>query len=277
MRLLVDTNILIPLDPATDAERGEAALAAEVFRRAQRGNVSVFYHPASLLDFARDPQGDRRRSHEADLAKYVQLPSPPADADLDKVLGGPDHATNDWVDNQLLVALARRAVNLLVTNDINIHKKARRLDLEQGVLTAREALNYLRDLYDDAPPPPPALTMGRTHSLDENDLFFDSFSMDYPGFKDWLVGTKMKDRVCWYAKDATNRLEALCIVKKETETPPPEALGKVLKICSFKVAEAARGRSLGEQLLKAAFAFAYENKYDTVFLTIFEDKQPRLF
>jgi predicted GNAT family N-acyltransferase len=91
-----------------------------------------------------------------------------------------------------------------------------------------------------------------------------------------LVGTKEKHRVCWYAKDSAQRLEALCIVKKETETLPPEAIGKVLKICSLKVAEAARGRSLGEQLLKAAFAFAYENNYDTVFLTIFEDKQPRL-
>jgi len=276
VKLLIDTNILIPLDPATEAEEGETPLVAEVFQRAQRAKAEVYYHPASRVDLARDPNAPRRRSHETDLAKYLPLPSPPQAPELDLLLGAPAYGSNDWVDNQLVIALKKHAVDLLITNDAGLRRKARRLDLEQSVLSASEAHRYLREFYDDAPPAPPSLTQGLAHVLDENDPFFDSFAEDYVGFRDWLIRSKKAARQCWYAKNAAGHLDAVCIVKHEKDDLPPEVSGKVLKICTLKVAEAARGRSLGEQLFKAVFGFAYENRYDAIFVTLFEEKQERL-
>jgi GNAT superfamily N-acetyltransferase len=276
VKLLIDTNILIPLDPATQAEQGESPLIAEVYQRAQQAKAEVYYHPASKRDFARDPDVPRRRSHELALAKYLPLPSPPLAPELDVQLGSPAHGSNDWVDNQLVIALKKHAVELLITNDGGLRRKARRLGLEQSVLSAGEALQTLRLYYDEAPPAPPALTPALAHELDENDRFFDSFAADYDGFKDWLLKAKKTHRQCWYAKNAEGKLDAACIVKHEEDDLPPEVTGKVLKICMLKVAEPARGRSLGEQLFKAVFGFAYENRYDSIFVTLFEDKQERL-
>ena len=47
----------------------------------------------------------------------------------------------------------------------------------------------------------------------------------------------------------------------------------VLKICTFKVGDEARGSKIGEHLLKQSLWHAYENNFDCVYLTAFEDRQ----
>jgi len=70
----------------------------------------------------------------------------------------------------------------------------------------------------------------------------------------------------------------MIIYKEEKRSEPKEKeeldeLGipgkEILKLCLFKMDENMRGEKFGEQLLKKAIDYAYRNKYDTTYLTVF--------
>ena len=282
VKLLIDTNIVIPLDPTSKEEiKTETPTVTAIVRRAQQAKAQLFIHPAIRHDVARDGNDDRRRAREVLLTKYEVLSDPPAGtAEILNEIGEPQVGTNDWVDDQLLIAVARNAVDCLVTDDNKIHRKARRLGLTERVLRAVDAVDMLGAWIEEAPAAPPALRNGRAHGLNESDPFFESLAADYGGkpFYDWLARAKLAHRECWSAKDHNGLLEALVITKHETDDVPAELIesGKVLKICTFKVAPQARGVGLGEQLLKACFGYCYRNEYTALFVTLFEAKQPEL-
>lgn len=282
MKLLIDTNIVIPLEPTSGAEiKAETPTATAIARRAQQAKARLFVHPAIRHDVERDGNDDRRRARQVLLGKYEVLPDPPAGtAEILKEIGTSEVGTNDWVDDQLLIAVARDAVDCLVTDDNKIHRKARRLGLTERVLRAADAVGMLGAWIEEAPAAPPALRHGLAYGLDESDPFFESLGADYGGkpFFDWLARAKRAHRECWTAKDHNGCLEALVIIKHEADDVPVELTtsAKVLKICTFKVAPQARGVGLGEQLLKACFGYCYQNAYHALFVTLFEAKQPEL-
>jgi L-amino acid N-acyltransferase YncA len=282
VKLLLDTNIVIPLEPTSGADiKPETATVTAIVRMAQQAKAQLFVHPAIRQDLGRDENEERRRTRETLLAKYQMLESPPETTpQIVKEIGTAAVGSNDWVDDQLLIAVARDAVSCLVTDDNRIHRKARRLNLSDRVLRAVEAVAMLGAWIDEAPPAPPALRHGPAHALNEGDPFFDSLARDYgrEPFFNWLSKVKQDHRPCWSAKDQNDQLEALVITKHETDDIPIElrTREKVLKICTFKVAPQGRGVGLGEQLLKACFGYCYENSYDALFVTLFDANQPEL-
>lgn len=271
MKFLIDTNILISLEPAGAAAIEPRALeAAEIARLIQESANQVVVHPTVLIDLDRDDDADRRRHREHVLAKYPKLADPPQlTAEYVTILGRATPKSNDWVDNHLLVAVARDAVDCLVTQDQGIHRKAARLGITDRVLTVQDALAMLRALFQTQPSPPPAVVVTKSHNLDEKDPIFDSFRCDYPGFDDWLRKCKLAGRDTWVIKGSNGGLAAVCIVKTEAEAAYGMS-GKILKICTFKVSEAYLGVRFGELLLKAVFLYAFENEFEWIYLTAFE-------
>lgn len=160
MKFLLDTNVLIPLEP-TDASTATvlAGDAARLHSLASRHGHQVFIHPAVSRDIARDPQQQRKALFEQQVQKYPRLLDPPSASEaLTQLIGSPGVGTNDWVDNQLLIALHANAVDYLVTEDQRIHRKARRLGIGERVARVDEAIRLISDLADEAPPPPPLVS-----------------------------------------------------------------------------------------------------------------------
>jgi hypothetical protein len=276
MKFLLDTNVLIPLEPANDGT--VAALADDAARLhslAVRHGHQVFIHPAVHRDIQRDRLQWRNKLRRQQLRKYPELAHPPAASDeFIRLIGDPPAGSNDWVDNQLLVALHVNAVDYLVTEDQGLHRKARRLGIGDRVARVQEAIGLISDLADIAPPAPPEVVSVPAYALDRADPIFNSFRADYPGFDDWLQRCQKEHRQSWMIKASNGSLAAVVIVNPE-QSPPAPASGRVLKICTMKVADNAFGFRYGELLLKVVFDYAAQNRYEWLYVTTFE-KQAHL-
>lgn len=274
MRFLLDTNVFIALEPtATDAIEPGTVGALAFAKLASEGGHVLAIHPAIQADIDRDPRQPRRDLRQLQSGRYAVLDDPPeVPVALADHLGDPVAGSNDWVDNQLLVALHDDRVDVLVTEDQGIHRKARRLGLADRVQVVIDATNALRALFDTAPAPPPHVEAVGGHKLDQSDPIFESFRSDYPPFDDWLRKVRREERDAWIIRGTNGRYAAVAIVqpKKAGKLGLP---GKVLKICSFKVDPEAAGQKFGELLLKTIFDYCYANNYGGAYLTAFPHHQ----
>ncbi|MCJ7668098.1 MAG: GNAT family N-acetyltransferase [Anaerolineae bacterium] len=271
MKFLIDTNIFIPLEPTdfADLEAGTPA-AIEFARIVSETGHQLYVHPATRLDIRRDVDEGRRKVREILFNKYPCLPNPPPiSSRLESILGRAEPQTNEWVDNHLIAALDADAVDFLVTEDVLLRKKAGQLGLENRAATVAEAISIVQDLFDIAPMPPPAVRAVKAHALNEADPIFKSFREDYPTFDKWLTKCKREHRQAWVIDVGNSRLAAVCIIKQEKSVDFGLA-GKILKICSFKVSEEHNGFRFGELLLKTVFVYASSNRYDWIYVTVFE-------
>src|SRR5262249_24119998 len=137
-------------------------------------------------------------------------------------------------------------------------------------LSSADALAVVRSLFPVAPPPPPAVERVIAHELDGDDPIFDSFRADYrPDFDGWLRRSKLEHRPAWIIRNPNGTLAAMTIIKAEEDQPYGLSC-RVLKICSFKVSDGARGFRFGELLLKSIFGYAFSNPFDNIYVTAFD-------
>src|SRR2546428_4794501 len=273
MKFLFDSNIFIPAEPTAPSQvEAKSPVVIGLMQLLEQGRHQIFLHPESnreMTEEDRDPA--RRETRRLLLQKYPLLPSPPGvSARLKAIIGEAKRGTNDVVDDALLAAVDGDAVDYLATEDTKLLKKARAAKLGHRVLTTADALAAVRSLFPVTPPPPPAVERVFAHELDEHDPIFDTFRADYdPGFDDWLRRSKRAHRDAWIIRGTNGTLAGVTIIKPEDDHP--YGLGDhVLKICSFKVSDTARGFRYGELLLKSVFAYAFKNHFDATYVTVFE-------
>jgi L-amino acid N-acyltransferase YncA len=269
MRILLDTNILIPLEPTRQADvEPNSPGALELARYAASGGHQLHLHPGNLADIARDRDPARLGMRMLLLRRYPDLPNPPTSQEVERLLGVVNPSANDAVDNPLLAAVHGDAVDFLVTEDEGIHQKARRLGIDDRVLTLVAAIETLRDLFDTTPRPPPHVEAMKAHGIDPADPIFNSFREDYPAFDAWLSKVRRQHRDAWVIRNAAGGYSAVAIVKAEEEYRSRP--GRTLKLCSFKVDDIANGWKFGELLLKAIFEYCAVNEFARVYSTAFE-------
>jgi GNAT superfamily N-acetyltransferase len=264
LRFLLDTNILIPLqDSFIVLERN----LANFVRLASVGGHQLLYHPASVNDIQRDRDATRRERTLQRLAQYIRLENPPS---------CPSNTTatspNDACDNDILYALECEATHALVTEDRNLHSKARNRGLANRVYTIQTAEDWLRRLHETAGVRLPNIQDVPLHTLTPllGHAFFDSLREGYPAFDTWFREKAREGRCAWVYRDDSDALSALCIyVVQENEKINDEGdalSGRALKLSTFKVGELVRGRKIGELFLKAAFWYATKNACGHVFV-----------
>ena len=264
MRFLLDTNILIPLE---DSEQVLEASLANFVRLAHENNHVLLYHPASEDDFLRDSNLERRRQNLDRLKKHTRLPDRPA-CPWNTVFTRP----NDKVDNELLYALHCDAVHALITEDRGIHDKARDRGLLDRVYTIQTAEDWLRRLHDTKHVQLPDIEDVSLYTLTNllDGEFFHSLRESYPGFNGWFGDKAREGRKAWVAWEREGVLAAICIyTRQDNEVITEEGFrvdGAALKLSTFKVGPAARGRKIGELLLKAAFRYATANRLENIFI-----------
>lgn len=275
LRFLLDTNILIPLQDSMVVLQPSLA---NFVRLCNEHGHSLLYHRASVDDIQRDANVDRRNRTLARLGQYTRLQAGPPCP-----WNNAQTSVNDACDNEILYALYRNAAHALVTEDQNVHRRARELDLGNRVYFIQSAEDWLRRLHEPGEVQLPNIDDVELHTLTHQLArpFFDSVRADYDGFDDWFRRKAMEGRRAWVYRDGVNRaIAAICIYAVQTDERINDAgevlEGDALKLCTFKVGEAVRGRKIGELFLRAAFQHATNHRCQSIFLHANDEQQRHL-
>lgn len=278
MKVLLDTNILIALE---DTERELDSRLAEIKQLATLLSVTFCLHPDQRKDIANDKDEARKGILMSRCGQYPYIDQPPEWRKSDKEkFEWLNKTGNESIDNSLLCALYSNAVHLLLTEDKGIHSKAIRLGIQDRVYYIDSFLNFLRQemphSIEDSTPL--GVKQGPLHLFRADDPFFTSLHNGYKDFGAWFAKCAREERQCWYVGEP-DQIVGIVIFKEERDETVTDRgvilLGKALKLCTFKVDTAYRGRKIGERLIYTAFRFAHKNKTDWVYLTI-EGSQPEL-
>lgn len=275
LRFLLDTNILIPLQ---DSMIALAPSLANFVRLAGTGGHQLLYHPASVADIQRDTDAARRTRTLTRLRQYNVLQAgPPCPWNTATT------SVNDACDNEILFALQNDATHALVTEDQQLHAKAKTLGLEKRVFFIQSAEDWLQRLHQPAQVQLPHIQDVELHTLTTqlNSPFFDSLRDGYDGFDDWFRRKAQEGRSAWiYRTEGSNDLSAICIYAVQNDEPVTDA-GHVLpraalKLCTFKVGEQVRGRKIGELFLRASFRSATDQQCESIFVHANAERQGQL-
>lgn len=282
MRVLIDTNILINLEDPNYNILEEAILA--IARISSSNNVQLLYHPKSLDDINSDKNESRKQSMFSRVKKYEQLETSGIEPD-DNYLGlvgeRTDSKSNEKIDNHILFSVYSHQVNFLVTEDKGIHKKSKRLGLDDQVFYARQFYDFLGIQFpDEIEVPSDGLIVNKyLHELQSTELIFSSIRKDYAEFDTWYSNAAQSGRKAWAFVNKEG-VQAICIYKLEENplvTDDHKGLsGKVLKLSTFKVAEKFQGKKIGEALLRLALTYAVKNSFHSVYLTVRNGKHDYL-
>ncbi|BDV35544.1 hypothetical protein [Methylocystis iwaonis] len=145
MKLLIDTNIIIELED----DKEVADHFAEMHRKCGEHGIKLFVHEASKEDIERDKDAVRKRKTLSKIKKFLPLKrsGKPTDAVLEEAFGALKKP-NDKVDATLLHSLSKKAIDLLVSEDVGLHKRAAAAGLGSRVLTVQDALSWLKRNFD---------------------------------------------------------------------------------------------------------------------------------
>lgn len=269
MRLLVDSNVIITLEDSSRALEPHYARLTEL---CGANGHQLLIHPASRTDLNRDRNTVRRQITESRFRRHPVLDSPPRFAS-DIPLGSLD---NDGVDRELLHAVERDAVAVLVTEDRAIHRKAKALGVAERVHYVQQAVSWLERLHAVREVAFHNIKDIPIHNFVLSDPFFDSLRAGYREFDDWFRRSAQNGRRAWAYLPEGGAPNAICIYKREDSPVVSDAgtqlPGPVLKLCTFKVGERVRGRKVGELFFKAAFTYASRNGIAFVYLTTSPDQ-----
>ena len=244
---------------------------ANFVRLAGVGGHQLLYHPASKTDIDRDKDIQRRDRTLARLQQYTKLEGAPSSP-----RNTAQTSANDACDNDILHALECSAVHALVTEDKEIHTKARHAGFGDRVYNIQTAEDWLRRLHEPAEVHLPNIEDVPMYSLTSqlNTPLFESLRSSYDtperSFNKWFHDKAQTGRKAWIARTEHGSIEAICIYAMQTDeviNDAKESLqGLSLKLCTFKVGEQIRGRKIGELFLKAAFRFATDNRCENIFV-----------
>jgi len=270
LRIILDTNIFIPLEDANTSLTKDLAK----LNRLASSRHELLIHPASKEDISRDKDEQRKASMMLKISKYNSLESPPKfhDDEEEQIFGRPKKV-NDSIDNLILLAILKNCVHLLISEDIGVLKKAKSNNLENRVLNIKEACNLLSQDHERLSSELVKIRDVPCHTLDINHEIFNSLRDGYPDFNDWYAGISQEGRKVWVCGSLKD-IQAICIYKEETNEVVTQnrdvLVGRALKLCTFKVSK--NGYKLGELLIKQAFDYADLNNINWLYLTLDESE-----
>lgn len=270
--ILIDTNIVIYREDDDILDEKIQRL----FKILEKPEFYFFIHENSFIDINNDKNESRRKVVLSKMNSYPILETKynfKDDQKFNNIVGSSD-TSNDYVDNSLLYSLLKGESTFLITNDNEIHKKAKKLDtlhenLSERVLNISEALDYFKESF---PRSPYNITIGTMDHLDIGDPIFDKLKKDYEGFEDWFKLKQSAKRGCLYYCNQDNSLGALLIYKPH-ENEKIELIDKVLpyknrlKIATMIVTF--EGYKIGEFFLKWIINYSLSNNISELYLTHF--------
>jgi len=278
MRVLLDTNIIIDREDSKEI----SANLQRLTRLLNEVKILVLVHPRSIPELERNKDPAHKQIILSKILAYTPLEFPP-DPSIDPLFLSrlkPSTRINDYVDNIILYALYRNAVNFLITEDHGIHSKAKLLNIDNRVFSIVDAISFFEQYSQKHNViSPPALKPAVVHSLDLNDPFFDSLKDNYPEFENnWFPKICQEGRKC-FVNYQNGQIGALLIYNIEdndgiSDSLPPLPISRRLKLCTFKVSH--NGQKIGELFVKLAIQIALKNDISEIYLTLFSKDNDRL-
>lgn len=269
LRMLLDTNVFIAIEPFEGVIESGLTRGATLVRLAAEQGHTLFVHPAVRDDLTQARNLRKRQQALAELNKYPMLHESGVTASLKQRAGTSEEGSNDHRDLRLLAALDGYAVTYLVTEDVRLRRRARRAGLGNAVLSVEEAIALLEGLQPVRLKPPPRVTEIPAYALDVEQDIFDSLREDYAGFDAWLdkVRADSANRVCMVIEEDGD-YAALSLIKDERDCEYAIAR-PALKVSTLKVAQAHSGAKYGELLLKSIFMLAAHRQAASLYVEVF--------
>ena len=274
MKALLDTNIIIH----REANKIVSQDIGILYRWLDRGQYTKCIHSATIEEVKKNPNKETVDLFLVKLESYevIDIPSPLQD-EVKNVSDQFDTTDNDIVDTVLLNEVFVGRVDILITEDKKIHKKALELGIQDKVFTID---SFLEKTFAEHPELVnyKALNVQKLKfgKIDLNDTFFDSLKEDYVGFDKWFI--KKYDEEAYITINSNNgMLLSFLYLKVEDENENysninPQFSPKLrLKIGTFKVIS--NGFRLGERFVKIVFDNALKNHVQEIYVTIY-DKRP---
>lgn len=267
-RVLLDTNILIHREARTVIRDDIGTL----FRWLDELKYEKLVHPDSVGEVKKHADPTVVRTLDLKLKSYPALKTKAPDTPGIATLRNDDKTENDTVDTSMLAEVAGDRVDILITEDRGIHRKAAKLGLAGRVFTIDAFLEKVTaenpGLADYK-----VLSVKKTvfGSVDLNATFFDSFRNDYPDFDKWF--NHKADEPAYICTSDSNQLVAFLYLKREgtdedySDIQPPFRRVQRLKIGTLKVES--NGFKLGERFLKIVFDNALRLGVVEIYVTVF--------
>lgn len=279
MKALLDTNIIIHREAARVINQDVGIL----YRWLERAKYTKCVHSLTISEIEKYKNQQTVETFQIKLDSYEQIEiSSPLQVEVKAVSEEIDVNDNDKNDTQLLNEVFVGRVDILITEDKKIHKKAKKLGIDDKVFTIDSFLEKTfaehPDLVNYKVLNVQKLKFGR---INIEDVFFTSLKEDYVGFDKWFI--KKYDEEAYITVNSNNGLLLsflyLKIEDKDenyTDISPTFTSKRRLKIGTFKVIN--NGFRLGERFMKIIFDNALKNKVDEIYVTIFDkrDEQRRL-
>lgn len=279
MKALLDTNIIIH----RETDKVVVQDIGILFRWLDRVRYTKCIHPITVEEIRKHKNADTVSSFMTKLGSYEQIKiAAPIQRKVQEISKEVDVNENDRNDTLLLNEVFVERVDILISEDKKIHKKAALLGISEKVFRIDTFLERIfsehPDLVDYK-----VLNVQKKYfgHIDLTDTFFNSLKEDYPKFDHWFL--KKSDELAYVTLNKeNNKLLSFLYLKPEGETENYYDISPVFKPCrrlkigTFKVIN--NGFRLGERFLKIIFDNALANKVSEIYVTIFDhrDEQKRL-
>lgn len=272
MRVLLDTNIII----YRENKRMINYSIGHLFRWLDKLKCDKLIHPLTKREIAEYQYADPAEAMTLKLDAYQDLKTQaPIAEPVAAIAAKTDKNENDRVDTALLNEVYQGRVDLLITEDKRLRRKAELLGLGHKVLSINAFLTVATsenpDLIEYKALAVQKVTIG---TLDVHNEFFDSLRNTYDGFDAWF--SRKCDEDAYICRDDTGQILGFLYLKTENaeenyaDISPHFQPKKRLKVGTFKVV--ATGFRLGERFIKIILDNAIERNVDEVYVTLFEDR-----
>ena len=279
MKALLDTNIIIHREASKVINQDVGIL----YRWLERAKYTKCVHSLTINEIEKYKNQQAVETFQVKLDSYEQIEIPsPLQEEVKTISEKIDVNDNDKNDTLLLNEVFVGRVDILITEDKKIRKKAIELGIEDKVLTIdsflEKTLAEHPDLVNYKVLNVQKLKFGRINLDDE---FFASLKEDYVGFEKWFI--KKFDEEAYITINSNNGLILSFLYLKVEDKDenyadvlPVFSPKKRLKVGTFKVIN--NGFRLGERFMKIIFDNALKNNVEQIYVTIFDkrDEQKRL-
>jgi len=267
-RALLDTNILIHREARTVIRDDIGTL----FRWLDELKYEKLVHPDSVREVKKHADPTVVKTLDRKLQSYPALKTKAPGTAAISELRKDDKSENDEVDTSMLAEVAGDRVDVLITEDRGIHRKAAKIGLAGRVFTIDAFLEKVTAEN-------PALADYKVLSVKKvvfggvnlQDPFFDSFRGDYPDFDKWF--NHKADEPAYVCVSDKNEMVAFLYLKREgpgedySDITPPLKRAQRLKVGTLKVDS--NGFKLGERFLKIVFDNALLFGVEEIYVTVF--------
>lgn len=275
-KVLLDTNIIIHRESYKDSSFS----VATAYNQLNKLKSTLYIHPETIKEINKF-KGEKKNI-KINLNSYSTITTKEInDPYFIDALNSFSKSENSLIDNKILYEVYRGIVDILLTNDSGILKKAEKLGIKSHVFTCEEYLKKVSDEYPDLIDYK-MLSVKREKFDDINldDPFFDTLKEDYPEFENRF--TKKNDEYAYVFKDK-GKVLAFLYLKTEEENEkdylkvtPHLVNNKKLKIGTFKIDNECKGFRLGERFLKIIFDNAKNNNAKEIYVTLFKNHRKEI-